>query len=360
MEPILQKDYRRYHNFETLIAQTNYTTGYVKKLCVVTFRAISVEPKSSSAAILSSPSQLKRHQELVRKPTATSPYELIVSVHGADNLPITENIGCDPYVVVHLDEVPIGKTNIIVANPNPRWGRNGTGETLFAYSLHCNKTVSFYIYDAHLNNYDQYIGHVMLPLAGLSVGDSGIMRYPVNIVGDHESSSNSPSEHAFLEVSIEIIRNDSLVRIIGQHIRRPSITTARSGEYFQTAIDILQAACSPSSRLLSDAVNTTLHDFLSDEIIRFVDRDLLRDLAQDLRGLNKVEDISNSLSSSSSSSTSSATQVLPSCSEIIPYKRNKLRVFNGRKIDFTSREESRCPPIEANSLQLNLSADGCR
>lgn len=360
LEPILQKDYGCYYNFEIMIVQTNYITGYVKKQCVVSFRAVCTEPKSSGHLLVSSP-QLKRSQDVTRKPTTTSPYELIISVHGADNLPFLENNGCDPYVVVHLDVVHIGKTNIITTNPNPRWGRNGMGDTFYAYTLHCNKTVSFHIYDAHLKSYDQYIGHVMLPLAGLNVGDSGILRYPINIVGDHESSSSSQSQQSILEIGIEVLRNDSLVRIVGGKNRRTSITTARSEEYFQTAVDMLRSACSSSSRLLAEAVTATLHDFLTDELIRFVDRDLLRDLAQDLRGLNKADDeLSNSLSSPSLSSSSSSTIQVPSHDEIRLFKRNKLRILNGRKIDFTTREESRFPPIQADSLQLNLSADGSR
>ena len=97
---------------------------------------------------------------------------------------------------------------------------------------------------------------------------------------------------------------------------------------------------------VGEAVTATLNGFLTDETEPFLDRDLLIDLFRDLRSVTTMEDSMSPLGGDSS--------------DLDFFRRNHLRLFNGRKVELASREENRFPPIEANCLQLNLTSDCSR
>ena len=98
---------------------------------------------------------------------------------------------------------------------------------------------------------------------------------------------------------------------------------------------------------IGEAVSATLNGFITDETESFLDRDLLIDLIRDLHSITAMDDTPSSPLGADSS-------------DLDFFRRNNLRIFNGRKIEFLSREGTRFPPIEANSLQLNLTADCSR
>ena len=318
-------------HYEVILTHTNYTTGYVRKQGILLLRASITEP-----ALLKSPHNAIFQTAFDKKATAAlSPFEICITVFGAGNLPMDDQSSCDPFVVVYLDDIEIGRTKTVKGQLNPEWGMNGMGESFHSHALHAEKTASYYLYDAHLPSHNQYLGSLVLPLAALQGNNSNI-RHPIAIVGDFQCDPNNPS---YLEVSVEIIRNDSLIRIVSE---------TNKAELRQSKIEMISNMLSTflPSPSIAEAVYSTLEGLLSEEdaASQYLDRDLLRDLLQDIQTLTNTTTINTNYS------------IL---SDFI-FKRDKLRILNARKIDFLTREESRYPPIEANSLQLNLSADCSR
>ena len=290
---------------------------------VVSFNAIILYEIDDS-----NPTELKKSDNIDLK-SKLEPYEIAVTVHSANNLPIADITSSDPYVIIYLDDILLGKTKTISRNLNPKWGRDGQGESFSIASLHINKILNCYIYDSNTTASDVLLGVVSAPLSSFSQ-NLGPRKHSIELA---EKFKNKISGLAELQLNVIIKRNDSLVRII------PDSQVEPTSQEFR---DVVNMELSQSPAGVREAVEATLNAFKADSIIAtFLEPRLIRDLMQDLRTIVSGGD-------------------LPSFEVQDEYfKRNQLKLLNARKIDLDTREESRFPPIEVNSLQLNLSADCC-
>ena len=162
--------------YEVILTHTN---GYVRKQGILLLRA-----SITVLVLLKSPHNSNSQTAFDKKATAAlSPFEICITVFGAGNLPMDDQSFCDPFVVVCLDDIEIGRTKTVKGQLNSEWGMNGMGESFHSHALHAEKTAYFYLYDAHLPSHNQNLGSLVLPLAALQGNNSNI-RHPIAIVGE--------------------------------------------------------------------------------------------------------------------------------------------------------------------------------
>ena len=144
------------------------------------------------------------------------PYTVSVTIFRAENLPVADFTSSDPFVVVSIDETTIGKTKTVSRNLNPVWGNNGEGEKFRFNSLHVNKILVFDLFDSNTATNNILLGTVRVPLneQANSSADKSYLPTQYSITLAEKFKGKGKDHLAELSVSILVIKNDSLVRII--------------------------------------------------------------------------------------------------------------------------------------------------
>lgn len=278
-----------------------------------------------------------------KRPSSYQPYSIAVSVISASNLPVSDFQTSDPYVVVFCGNNRVGETKTISGNLNPSWGHNGQGEEFCFDTLHIHKTLTFNIYDSNTSRSHVLLGVAEIPLSKLSSSSSHRDKYPIKVADRFAGTLKDPSE---LLVSI-VVKKNVLVHIHPDHNHHHTVATS-SIEY----IDLIKSEMEVLSKSVGEVVSATIHDLMTKETEKFIDKDFLQDLFRDVKSIATVSVDTKHLLPISSSSASYC-----SWKDLQLFRRTHLNIFNGRKIDFMSLSESYFSPIEKNCLQINLSAD---
>lgn len=254
--------------------------------------------------------------------TDRTPFVLRLRIKSASNLPVADFMSSDPFVKIRLGDKEIGRTSTINRSLNPQWN-----EDFIASVLHAHVTLELKIYDEDRGQNPDLLGTVSLELKGL-VGRRTDGVYAISNAGTYKVSAS-------IALVIDFQRNLHLI----------ALTPTDSG-LAEKRRAVQDMALEPINDLRHDSrwarlpeiVQNTFLDLAVRGYSHYSSSELLEDLLSDVSRL--------------------ATPTPSVCDGFI--RRSALQLV-AQRLDLDTKKTAHSPcPVEPNSLQINLSADGSR
>jgi hypothetical protein len=271
-----------------------------------------------------------------------SPYQLQLTVHGAENLPIADWTTSDPFITIAIGGRLEGRTKTVYRNCNPTWG-----EIFNLKLLHRRSIVVLKVFDEDKGKDDDLLGTVIVDLSDVAVDEVVRQKYPIIGYGTFDTQKSR------VDVSVVVRCTDTVIKVVPDDGVQPteedesprSQMTPLSPVSVQldsvvNTIDFLVNG--PSKIPAAESTINALTRYIHKDKVMFFPEDLLRDLLLDAHSLVRpqVEAIA-------------FTKIAPRPI----FNRTALRLINSSKIVMATKSCHWHPPLPKNTVQLNLCAN---